>query len=179
MWSECLCCKYVITIILLQLYSCYIWCHSQSTEARNGEGRRAGSPCSERQTANLAAPIYSQYPGQESLDRWKAWNQLRIISVGHLTLQPFSGIYLSRWCYHEFLCKIARVLFIVSASYFRMLWSRIPSYVFFIRHQWYWQLNVIFVWESLGMRCHFYSGTDVKKQHLRWLPKPAIGPLHW
>ena len=37
-------------------------------EARDGEGRRRGSSCSKWQTAHLAVPIDSQYPGQESLD---------------------------------------------------------------------------------------------------------------
>lgn len=37
------------------------------TEARDGEGRRRGGSCSEWQAADLAVPIHTQYPGQESL----------------------------------------------------------------------------------------------------------------
>lgn len=64
--SPCILCIHFSRSLRVSNYDTNM-CFCICTEARDGEERRRGSSCSERQAANLAVPIHAQYPGQESL----------------------------------------------------------------------------------------------------------------
>ena len=59
-------------------YDTNITCFCMYTEARDGEERRRGGSCSEREAANLAVPIHTQYPGQASLSDTKKNGELSL-----------------------------------------------------------------------------------------------------